>query len=103
MSSGEPGKSMCTQLRLQAHFLPNLGSDAAWVLGSAKETPATNRKDSQMTTNRVFRRTTLRFLAPVAIAGVIGLSVLMTAGAAAGPDNSAPATPTIVLLHGAWA
>ena len=56
-----------------------------------------------MTTNRVFRRATLRFLLPVAIAGVIGLSVLLTAGAAAGPDNSAPSKPTIVLLHGAWA
>ncbi len=56
-----------------------------------------------MTINRVFRRATLRFLWPVAVTGVIGLSVLMTAGAAAGPDNSATSKPTIVLLHGAWA
>lgn len=56
-----------------------------------------------ITINRIVRQTLLRSLWFVVLVAAVASSVFIATGAAAAPDNSAQAKPTIVLVHGAWA
>jgi len=58
-----------------------------------------------VTTNTLFQRSTLRSLGLAAVAGAIGLSVLVTVGASAESTTMRAdgPKPTVVLVHGAWA
>jgi pimeloyl-ACP methyl ester carboxylesterase len=58
-----------------------------------------------VTTNTLFQRSILRSLGLAAVAGAIGLSVLLTTGASAESTtmHADGPKPTVVLVHGAWA
>src|SRR5438874_1944312 len=75
--------------------------------GATRSKQQNNARRILMKFNSMFHRSTWRALFPAAVAGVLGLSVLFTTGAAAvsatSRGNSDSAKPTVVLVHGAFA